>query len=80
MSPSLHWLHHSSNPKHYDCNFGAIFTFWDKLFSTYLDETNLDDISEFGVINTEYNKHHPAFSYAVLPVLLVMRRIKSCFI
>ena len=44
MSPSLHWLHHSDNSNHYDSNFGMNFCFWDKMFGTYLDETNLQDM------------------------------------
>lgn len=34
MSPAHHQLHHSREPRHYDCNFGHIFTFWDRLFGT----------------------------------------------
>lgn len=77
MSPQLHWLHHSTNPKHYNCNYGQKFPFWDKLFGTYLDETNLHDIKEFGVINTEYNKHHPLYSYICLPILKLLKRVRK---
>lgn len=34
MSPAHYQLHHSREPRHYDCNFGHIFTFWDRLFGT----------------------------------------------
>ena len=30
FSPSLHWLHHSTNPDHFDKNFGSVFVFWDR--------------------------------------------------
>ena len=33
MSPSLHWIHHSKNPDHYDKNMGFIFPFWDSHYS-----------------------------------------------
>jgi len=36
-SPSLHLIHHSNDPIHYDKNFGFVFTFWDRIFSTYYD-------------------------------------------
>ena len=52
LSPSLHLIHHSNNPKHFDKNFGFVFVFWDKLFGTYLDETNLKEIHGFGVEGT----------------------------
>ena len=67
MSPSLHWLHHSDNPKHFNTNFGVNFTFWDKLFGTYLDESHLSEINQVGIQNSKYNKHHPIYSYFVLP-------------
>ena len=34
MSPAHHQLHHSREARHHDCNFGHIFTFWDRLFGT----------------------------------------------
>ncbi|MFZ1813424.1 MAG: sterol desaturase family protein [Rhizobiaceae bacterium] len=37
QSPSLHLIHHSNNPVHYDKNFGFVFTFWDRIFGTYYD-------------------------------------------
>lgn len=79
QSPSCHWLHHSANPKHFNCNFGATYTLWDKLFGTFLDESHLKDIDGFGVEDTEYNKHHPLYSYLILPVLRITKRIKKLF-
>ena len=34
-SPSLHVIHHSNNPEHYDKNFGFVFTIWDRILGTY---------------------------------------------
>lgn len=36
-SPSLHLIHHSNDPRHYDKNLGFVFTFWDRVFGTYYD-------------------------------------------
>ena len=77
LSPSLHWIHHSNNENHYDKNFGRVFTFWDIIFGTYLDESHIKDISGFGIKNTQYNKYHPLFSYFLLPILKIKRRIKN---
>ena len=33
--PQYHRLHHSSLPEHRDCNYAAVFTFFDVLFGTY---------------------------------------------
>ena len=77
LSPSLHWLHHSTNPKHFNSNIGNVFVFWDKLFGTYLDESNLKDIKAFGIKYSQYNKYHPLYSYAILPFQKIFRRIKK---
>ena len=68
MSPSCHWLHHSSNPEHYNCNYGATYTLWDRVFGTYLDERHINNIYGFGVENTQYNKHHPIYAMYFLPL------------
>ena len=77
MSPSCHWLHHSSNPKHYNCNFGITYTLWDKVFGTYLDERNIKNIYGFGVENTQYNKHHPIYAMYFLPFSKILRRFRK---
>ena len=77
LSPALHWLHHSDNPKHFDKNFGSKYTFWDKLFGTYLGPSHLKDLVGFGVNKTQYNKYHPLYSYCILPYNKLIKRIKS---
>ena len=42
VMPRYHHIHHSCNPDHYNFNLGNIFTFWDRLFGTYLDPDTLD--------------------------------------
>ncbi|GAB3997493.1 sterol desaturase family protein [Spirosoma daeguense] len=37
-TPSNHRVHHGSQPKYIDKNFGATFIFWDRLFGTYQSE------------------------------------------
>lgn len=77
MSPSLHWIHHSDNPEHYDKNFGVIFPFWDKIFGTYLDESHIRNISSFGVKDTLYNRVHPLKAYFIVPIILLFRHFKK---
>ena len=77
MSPALHWLHHSDNPKHYNCNLSNTLCIWDRLFGTYRGEEHLKDIVSFGVKNTEYNKFHPLYSMLILPVIKLKRRSKQ---
>jgi len=37
-TPSVHRVHHGSNPQYIDKNFGGILMLWDKLFGTYQKE------------------------------------------
>jgi sterol desaturase/sphingolipid hydroxylase (fatty acid hydroxylase superfamily) len=34
VSPQAHRVHHSIEPRHYDTNFGTVFSWWDYLFGT----------------------------------------------
>ncbi len=79
MSPAHHWLHHSINPAHYDCNFSEKYVFFDKIFGTFLDLENIKDIQGFGVKDTEYNKYHPLYSYAILPINKLFRRVRFLY-
>ena len=38
ISPHIHHLHHSQAQRHHDKNFGVVFSLWDQMFSSYLDE------------------------------------------
>ena len=76
LSPSLHWIHHSDNPKHFNKNLGTVFTFWDRVFGTYLDETHLKDVTGFGVKNNEWNKHNPLYCYYIMPLKRTYRKGK----
>lgn len=35
ITPSHHGVHHASNPKYLNKNYGDIFVFWDKIFGTF---------------------------------------------
>ena len=79
MSPALHLLHHSNNPEHYNCNYGTKYVLWDKVFGSYLNESNLVNIKGYGVKNTQYNKYHPLYSFTVLPTLKFLKGVKNLF-
>ncbi len=34
VTPQSHRVHHSSDPSHYNSNFGIILTIWDRIFGT----------------------------------------------
>jgi sterol desaturase/sphingolipid hydroxylase (fatty acid hydroxylase superfamily) len=35
VTPALHLIHHSPDPKETNSNFGFSFSFWDRIFGTY---------------------------------------------
>ena len=43
VTPQVHRLHHSGLQVHYNKNFGSFFTFWDRLFGTYVSPGPLED-------------------------------------
>ena len=38
VTPSIHGVHHASNEKYLNKNYGDLFVFWDKLFGTFAKE------------------------------------------
>lgn len=38
ITPALHRVHHATDPRLFDRNFGTVFTLWDRLFGTYFGD------------------------------------------
>ncbi|TDQ10925.1 sterol desaturase family protein [Pedobacter metabolipauper] len=56
ITPSLHGIHHASDDKYLDKNYGDVFVFWDKLFGTFQQEEE----------QPKYGLTHPVKSYSFL--------------
>lgn len=56
ITPSLHGIHHASDEKYIDKNYGDVFVFWDKLFGTFQREEE----------PPKYGLTHPVKSYSFL--------------
>lgn len=56
ITPSLHGVHHASNEKYLDKNYGDVFVFWDKMFGTFQKE---EEAPKYGLT-------HPIGSYSFL--------------
>ena len=54
-TPSAHRVHHGSNPKYIDKNYGGILMVWDRLFGTYQEE---EEQVVYGV-TTGFMGHNP---------------------
>jgi sterol desaturase/sphingolipid hydroxylase (fatty acid hydroxylase superfamily) len=49
VSPAAHQIHHSTNPAHFNANYGSPFSFWDRLHGTYVDPLKTVAPTSFGV-------------------------------
>lgn len=49
VTPRYHHIHHSDDPQHYTSNFGSLFTFWDRIFGTYLNPEEVKKEISFGI-------------------------------
>jgi len=56
ITPSLHGVHHASDEKYLDKNYGDMFVFWDKMFGTFMAEEE----------QPKYGLTHPLKSYSFL--------------
>jgi alkylglycerol monooxygenase len=56
VTPSIHGVHHASDEKYLDKNYGDIFTIWDRLFGTFQTEEEPPN----------YGLTHPVKSYSFL--------------
>ena len=56
-TPSNHRVHHSSEQKYIDKNFGGVLMIWDKLFGTYTPET--ERVQKYGITGEQIDSHNP---------------------
>jgi sterol desaturase/sphingolipid hydroxylase (fatty acid hydroxylase superfamily) len=67
LCPHWHQLHHSTNPKHYDKNFGLLFSFWDRLFGT-LCVPEPDESFNFGIMDPDVRDYQSLSGLYLLPL------------
>jgi sterol desaturase/sphingolipid hydroxylase (fatty acid hydroxylase superfamily) len=49
VTPRIHHVHHSMDPRHRGRNFGSIFCVWDRIFGTFFDPDDVEAPLEFGI-------------------------------
>lgn len=67
LCPHWHQLHHSDNPKHFDKNFGLLFSFWDRLFGTQAVPEKGERFT-FGIGEREGPEYQSLFGLYILPL------------
>lgn len=49
ISPAMHQIHHSDNPKHFDSNMGGSLAVWDRMFGTLYIAKSQHEITGYGI-------------------------------
>lgn len=75
LCPHYHQLHHSTNPKHFDKNFGLMLSIWDRIFGT-LHVPEPDESFSFG-LGSESEEYRSPFGLYVLPLRKIGRLLRS---
>lgn len=71
VSPAHHQVHHSTNPKHFNRNFGSCLAVWDWMFGTlYVPGKERERLS-FGLDEAEHAHPHTLFGELVEPLVRV---------
>ena len=72
ISPAQHQMHHSVEPKHYGCNLGFIFAFWDWIARTlYVPKGN--EKIEFGLADEDPSDYSSVYRLYWRPFVRVYR-------
>jgi sterol desaturase/sphingolipid hydroxylase (fatty acid hydroxylase superfamily) len=57
VSPAHHQIHHSKNPKHFNCNYGSCLALWDWMFGTLYVPSKEPEKLAFGVEPDRFPAH-----------------------
>jgi sterol desaturase/sphingolipid hydroxylase (fatty acid hydroxylase superfamily) len=68
VTPNLHRLHHSQDLQEGNSNFGAIFTFADHVFSTFLRAQKGPASARFGISKKQSPRANSLNSYLLNPL------------
>lgn len=66
VTPHHHRIHHSSNPEHFDSNFGTTFSVWDRLFRT---RSVSSEKVQFGTSDMPFGRPRSIFRMLLHPII-----------
>jgi sterol desaturase/sphingolipid hydroxylase (fatty acid hydroxylase superfamily) len=78
LCPHWHQAHHSVDPRHYDKNFGLLFSFWDRIFGTLYVPVRDEDF-KFGLMDRDAHEYQSLFGLYILPLKKMGRIIARLF-
>ncbi len=50
-TPSHHRVHHATNPRYLDANYGGVFIIWDRWFGTFVSEDKVTEPVRYGLVH-----------------------------
>lgn len=74
ISPAMHQIHHSRNPRHYDKNLGFMLTCWDRLFGTAYIPKEREELV-FGLGPKEDRHYTTLYGLLIRPFVEVTKKI-----
>ncbi len=74
ISPAQHQIHHSSDPKHHDRNFGSALALWDWMFGSLYVTRERERLS-FGLWGEEPHHHRHVIAALTQPLWRALRRL-----
>lgn len=78
MSPKQHHLHHSIDPRHWDKNFGFLFSFWDQIAGTICYSNPQEKLS-FGISTEDVDDYNSVLKLHLMPYVKMCRRRSPYF-
>lgn len=69
VTPQYHRIHHSTQKKHFNKNYGTFFVFWDRLFGSYHEPEAVEKIG----VKSEFNKSN----FAADMIMGIVRAFKA---
>ena len=77
-SPAMHLLHHSTNPKHFNSNYGSSLSLWDSVFGTLRRSTDSPPQNlEFGVDDGIDWESVSIWKFYYLPIVMCYRLVEK---
>lgn len=78
LSPHWHQVHHSVDPRHYDKNFGLLFSFWDRWFGTSF-VPDPEEKLKFGLGDRDVRDYQSLTGLYILPLRKMWRHVARRF-
>lgn len=75
VSPCMHQIHHSSEPRHFDRNFGNFFAFWDWMFGTLYVPREKEKFA-LGISNNEHREFNSIWNLYAVPFKNAFRLLR----